>query len=174
MWWGMMEGGGAMEGRGSDVGYWRGETHLGSLFPMSTCHFPCLHVGAHVCVSVPASACRCPCSCVVARVRTSLPVSACRCPRPFTFVGGRFRSWAWVVAFVGGRSSSFMGNGSVVVGGGESSGLALTCGGVAVVVVSWYQAVHVTVVASGASRGCRVVVWLPRRQLRRGTFGCCQ
>ena len=85
-----------MEGRGSDVGYWRGETHLGSSFPVS--------------------ARRCACPRVVARVRTSLPVSACCCPRPFTFMGGRFRLWVWVVAFVGGQSSSFMGNGSVVVG----------------------------------------------------------
>ena len=132
----MMEGGGVMEGRGSDVGYWRGETRLSLLFPVSTRCFPCPRVVSHVhasfpmsarrcpCprvdarvrASVPASARRCPCPRVVARVRTSLPVSTCHCPCPFTFVGGRFRSWAWVVAFVGGRSSSFVGNGSVVVG----------------------------------------------------------
>ena len=125
-----------MEGRGSDVGYWRGETHLGSSFPMSTRRFLCPHVVSRVHASFPVSACCCPrprvvapvhmsfppstCHCprlhVVACVRMSLPVSACRCLHPFTFMGGRFHSWAWVVAFVGGRSSSFVGNGSVVVG----------------------------------------------------------
>ena len=125
-----------MEGRGSDVEYWRGETHLGSSLPMSARRFPCLHivsrvrasfpmstrrfprphVGAHIPASLPASPRCCPCPRVIARVRTSLPVSMCRCPCPFMFMGGRFRSWVWVVAFVGGRSSLFVGNGSVVVG----------------------------------------------------------
>ena len=41
-----------------------------------------------------------------------------------------------------------------MVGGGESSGLALTCGSVAVVVALWCQAVRVAVVAS--SSGCHV------------------
>ena len=192
MWWGMMEGGGAMERRGSDVGYWREETHLGSLFPMSTHCFPCLHVGAHVRASVPASVRRCPRPRVGARVRASLPLSPRRCPCPhvvahvhvllpvsvyvrgwsFSFVGmGGSLCW-WAVVFVHGQRQC--GVGEPLVGGGESSGLALTCGGVAVVVASWYQAVRVAVVASGASRSCRVVVWLPRRQLRCGTFGCCQ
>ena len=151
-----MEGGGAMEGRGCDVEYWRGETHLGSSLPMSVRRFscprvvshvhvsfpmsahrcprlhigarvctsvptsarccPCPHVGARICASLPLSPCRCPCLHVVARVCTSLPVSARCCPHLFTFVGGCFHSWAWVVAFVGGWLSSFMGNGSVVVG----------------------------------------------------------
>ena len=131
-----MEGGGAMEGRGSDVEYWRGETHLGSLLPMSARCFPCprvvsrvhalfpvsarrcphLRIGARVCMSLPLSLRRCLCPHVVARVRMSLPMSACCCPRPFTFMGGRFRSWVWVVALFGGRLSSFVGNGRVVVG----------------------------------------------------------
>ena len=125
-----------MEGRGSDVEYWRGETHLGwslpvsarrfpcphviscvrASFPVSAHRFPCPRVASRVRASVPASARRCPHPRVVALVPASLPVSACRCPHPFMFVGCHFRSWAWVVAFVGGRSSSFVGNGSVVVG----------------------------------------------------------
>ena len=152
-----------MEGRGSDVEYWRGETHLGSLLPVSTCCFSyphvvshvrtlfpmstrcfsCLHVISHVCMSLPTSVHCCPCPRVVARVCTSLPMSACHCPRPFMFVGGRFHSWAWVVSFIRGRSSSFggvrlrswavhlhswatagCGGGEPLVGGGESSGLA--------------------------------------------------
>ena len=192
MWWGMMEGGGAMEGRGSDVGYWRGETHLGSSFPVSTCRFPCLRVVSRVHASFPVSARRFPRPRVGARVRTSLPLSPHRCPCPHVAARVRvslpasvyIRGWSFLFVGVGGslcwgavvfvRGQWQCGGGEPLVGGGESSGLALTCGGVAVVVASWYQAVHVTVVASGASRGCRVVVWLPRRQLRRGTFGCCQ
>ena len=167
-----MEGGGAMEGRGSDVGYWRGETHLGSLFPVSARRFPCPRIVSCVHASFPVSARRCLCPRVVALVPASLPVSACRCPRPFSFVGmGGSLCW-WAVVFVRGQQQCS--GGEPLVGGGESSGLALTCGGMAVVVASWYQAVRVAVVASGACRGCRVVVWLPRRQLRRGTFGCCQ
>ena len=113
-----MEGGGAMEGRGSDVEYWRGETQLGSSLPVPTHRFPvhvsfpvsahlflCPRVVSCVRMSLPASP-----PCVVACVRTSLLVSACHCLHPFTFVGGRFHSWAWVVAIVGGRSSSFVGN----------------------------------------------------------------
>ena len=190
-----------MEGRGSDVGYWRGETHLGSSFPVSARHFPCprivsrvhasfpvstrrcprLRVVACIHMSLPASTCRCPCPRVVARVRTlhvvarvrvSLPVSVYIRGWSFSFVGvGGSLCW-WAVIFVCGQQQC--GGGEPLVGGGESLGLALMCGGMAVVVASWYQAVHVAVVASGASRSCRVVVWLPRRQLRRGTFGCCQ
>ena len=104
--------------------------------PMSTRCFPCPHVVACVCASLPVSACRCPCPRVIAHVHMSLPVSACRSPHPFTFMGSRFRSWAWVVAFVRGQSSSFggvhlhswatagCGGGELLVGGGESSGLA--------------------------------------------------
>ena len=192
MWWGMMEGGGAMEGRGSDVGYWRGETHLDLSFPVSARHFPCPCVVSHVHASFPVSACQClhprvgarvhaslplsphccPCLHVVARVRMSLPASVYVRGWSFSFVGmGGSLCWGAVI-FVRGQRQC--GGGEPLVGGGESSGLALTCGGVAVVVVLWYQAVRVAVVASGVSRGCRVVVWLPRRQLRRGTFGCCQ
>ena len=181
-----------MEGRGSDVEYWRGETHLGSSLPMSTRCFPCpcvvsrVHmsfpvsarqclrprIGACIPASLPASPRRCLCPCIVAHVRTLLPVSMCRCPRPFTFVGvGGSLCW-WVVVFVCGQRQC--GGGEPLVVGGESSGLALTCASVAVVVALWCQAVHVVVVTSGACRGCHVIIWLPRRQLQRGTFGCCQ
>ena len=158
-----MEGGGAMEGRGSGLEDCRGEAHLGSLLPVSARRCPCLLVVSRVHASWPVSARRCPCPRVVARVCVSFPVSARRCPcprvvacvrmccpwstrhspHPFTFVGGRFRSWAWVVAFICGRSSSFggiclcswavrlcswamagCGGGEPLVGGGESSGLA--------------------------------------------------
>ena len=157
-----MEGGGAMEGRGSGVEYWRGEAHLGSSLPVSARRRPCPLVVSRVHASWPVSARRCPCPrvvararasllvsarrclCprVVARVRTSFPVSARRCPRPFTFVGGRFRSWAWVVAFVRGRclrsgavrlcswadrlcswATARCGGREPLVGSGESSGL---------------------------------------------------
>ena len=124
-----MEGGGAMEGRGSGVEDWRGEAHLGSSLPVSPRRRPCplivscvhaswpvsmrcctcLRVVARVRVLLPVSAHRCPCPCVVARVHTCCPWSARRSPCPFTFVGGRFRSWAWVVAFIRGRSSLFGG-----------------------------------------------------------------
>ena len=174
-----------MEGRGSDVEYWRGiltwarrcpcprvVSRVHTLFPVSARRCLRPRVSACVCASLPTSTCHCPCPRIVARVHTSLPVSACRCPRPFSFVGvGGSLCW-WAVVFIHGQWQC--GGGEPLVGGGESSGLALTCGSVAVVVVSWCQAVRVAVVALGASRGCRVVVWLPRRQLRRGTFGCCQ
>ena len=185
-----------MEGRGSGVEDWRGEAHLGSSLPVSAPHRPCplvvsrvhaswpvsarcclcLRIVSRVCVSFPMSARRSPCPCVVPHVRASFPVSARRCPwsahhspHPFTFVGSRFHSWAWVVAFVRGWSSSFggvhlrswavrlrswamagCGGGEPLVGGGESSGLA----SLAVVVASWCQVVCVTVVA--LSSGCHV------------------
>ena len=174
-----------MEGRGSDVEYWRGETHLGLSLPVSVCCFPCPcvvsrvhtsfpmsahwcphpHIGAHICASVPVSAHRCPCPRVVAHVCTLLPMSAHCCP------------CLCVVACVRlclCRGQQQCGGGELLVGGGELSGLALTCGSVAIVVVSWCQVVRVAVVASGASCSCRIVVWLPHRQLRHGTFGCCQ
>ena len=158
-----MEGGRAMEGRGSGVEDWRGEAHLGSSLPVSARRCPCPLVVSHVHASWPVSARHCPCLRVVARVRASLPMSArrCLCPhvlpvvrmsfpasvhvrgRSFSFVGmgGSLRSWA--VVFVRGRSSLFggvrlcswavhlhswatagCGGGELLVGGGESSGLA--------------------------------------------------
>ena len=80
-----------------------------SSLPMSPRRFPCPRVVACVRASLPVSACCCPCPRIVARVRTCCPWSARRSPRPFTFMGGCFRSWAWVVAFVRGRLSSFWG-----------------------------------------------------------------
>ena len=71
-----MEGGGAMEGRGSDVEYWRGETHLGSSLPISSRRFPCPRVISRVRASFPVSARRCLRPRVVALVPASLPVSA--------------------------------------------------------------------------------------------------
>ena len=149
--------------------------HVHPSFPISTRHFPCPHIvfcvcalfpmSAHCCLRphvfalvptlLPMSACRYPCPHVVAHVCASLRVSACHCPHPCMFVGGCFCSWVWVVAFVGGRSSSFVGNGSVVVGShwwvvvsprGWRSHL--------VAWPSWCQAVHVTVVMSLS--GCHV------------------
>ena len=163
-----------MEGRGSDVEYWRGETHLGSSLPLSVLRFPCPRVVSHVRTSLPTSARRCPCPCIVACVRTLLPMSTRRCPCPHVIACVRLRSWAWVVAFVGGRLFSFMGvggslcwwavifvcgqwqcgGGEPLVGGGESLGLALTCGSMAVVVALWCQAVRVVVVTSLS--GCHV------------------
>ena len=176
-----------MEGRGSDVEYWRGETHLGSSLPMSARRFlcPCVfsrvhasfpmsarrcphpHIVSHVCASLPLSPRHCPCPHIVACVHVLLPASIYIRGWSFSFVGvGGSLCW-WAVVFIRGQWEC--GGGEPLVGGGESSGLALTCGSVAVVVASWCQAVHVVVVASGASRGCRVVVWLPRRQwARRG------
>ena len=90
-----------MEGRGSDVGYWRGETHLGSSFPMSACRFPCLRVVSRVHASFPVSARRCLHPRVVALVPASLPVSAHRCLCPHVVARVRLRSW--VVVFVRGR-----------------------------------------------------------------------
>ena len=103
-----------------------------SLSPMSAHHFPCpchcpcpcvvalsLHcclcpcVIACVCTLLPTSTCCCPYPHIVAHVHTLLPMSAHHCPHLFMFMGGRFRSWVWVVAFVGGQSSSFVGNGTV-------------------------------------------------------------
>ena len=118
-----MEGGGAMEGRGSGLEDWRGEAHLGSSLPVSARRHPCplvvsrVHVSwpvsarrsprpcvvPRVCMSFPMSARHCPCPCVVARVCMCCLWSARRSLCPFTFVGGRFRSWVWVVAFVCGR-----------------------------------------------------------------------
>ena len=178
-----MEGGGAMEGTGSDVEHWRGETHLGSSFPVSARRFPCprvvsrvhasfpvsarrcLHprVGARVRASLPLSPRRCLCPHVVARVRTSLPASIYVRGWSFSFVGVGGSLFWWAVVFVRGQRQC--GGGEPLVGGGESSGLVLTCGSVAVVVVSWCQAVRVAVVTSGACCSCRVVIWLPRRQL---------
>ena len=143
MWWGMMEGGGAMEGRGCDVEYWRGETHLGSSlpvsmccflyprvvscvrvsFPVSTCHFPCLHVVSHVRTSLPVSAHRCPCPRVVARVHVLLPASVYVRGRLFSFVGAGGSLCWWAVVFVCGQWQC--GGGELLVGSGESSGLAL-------------------------------------------------
>ena len=82
-----MEGGGAMEGRGSGVKDWRGEAHLGSSLPMS--------------------ACRCPCPLVVACVHMSLPVSArhCLCLQVVACglqVVPRICSRSWAVIFVHG------------------------------------------------------------------------
>ena len=129
----------------------------------------CLHprIVSHVCASLPLSPRRCPCPHIVARVRMLLPASIYIRGWSFSFVGmGGSLCW-WAVVFIRGQWEC--GGGELLVGGGESSGLALTCGSVAVVVASWCQAVHVVVVASGASRGCRVVVWLPRCQwARRG------
>ena len=84
-----------MEGRGSDVEYWRGETHLGSsvhcfpclrivspvraLFPMSARRCPHLRVVALVPALLPMSAHCCPCPHVVAHVRMSLPASVYVC-----------------------------------------------------------------------------------------------
>ena len=158
-----MEGGGAMEGRGSGIEDWRGEAHLGSLLPMSPRCCPCPLIVSHVHVSWPVSARCCPCPRIIACVHVSFPMSAhccpclrivacicmcclwsaCRSPHPFMFVGGHFCSWAWVVAFIHGQSSSFggirdrswavclhswatagCGGGEPLVGGGESSGLA--------------------------------------------------
>ena len=90
-----------MEGRGSDVEYWRGETHLGASFPVSARHFPCPRVVSHVRTSLPAPARRCPCPRVVAHVCMSLPVSARRCPCPRVIARVRLRSWA--VVFISGR-----------------------------------------------------------------------
>ena len=114
-----MEGGRAMEGRGSGVEDWRGEAHLGSSLPVSPRCCPCPLVISRVHVSWPVSAHRCLCPRVVACVHASLPVSMRHCPcclwsthrSPclFTFVGGHFHSWAWVVAFIRGWLSSFGG-----------------------------------------------------------------
>ena len=124
--------------------------HVPLSLPMSPHRFPCPRVVACVCMSLPVSVCRCPCPCVVAHVCGSLPGVRMCCPwsarrstHLFTFVGSHFRLWAWVVAFVCGRSSSFRGvhlrswavclhswatagcgGGEPLVGGGESSGLA--------------------------------------------------
>ena len=68
-WWGVMEGGGAMEGEG--MVWSNGEGKL-------------------------TWARRRPCSLVVIHACLSLLVSAHCCPRPFTFVGGRFRPHAVV------------------------------------------------------------------------------
>ena len=68
-----------MEGRGSDVEYWRGETHLGLSLPVSAHRFPYHSSGlviAHVRASFPVSAHRFPCLCIVSCVRASFPVSA--------------------------------------------------------------------------------------------------
>ena len=105
-----------MEGRGSDVEYWRGETHLGLSLPVSARRFPRPRVVSRVHASFPVSARRCPRPRIVALVPASLPVSACCCPCLRVIARICLRSWAWVVAFVGGRLSSFVGNGSVVVG----------------------------------------------------------
>ena len=125
-----------MEGRGSGLEDWRGEAHLGSSLPVSACCCPCPLVISRVHMSWPVSAHHCPCPRIIAHVCLSFPVSARHSLCPFTFVGGRFHSWAWVVAFVRGRSSSFRGvclrlwsmvgcgGGELLVGGGESSGLA--------------------------------------------------
>ena len=193
-----------MEGTGSGLEEWRGKAHLGSSLPVSARRRPCplvisrVHASwpvsarcspcpcivPHVCVSFPMSACCCLCPRVVACVHALLPVSArcCLCPRVvacvrmccpwsaccsprlFTFMGGRFRSWAWVVAFVRGRSSSFVGNGREwwwrVLGAGVD--------------VWWHGRCGRVVVPGGACDSWRVVIWLPHRQLQRGTFGWCQ
>ena len=124
-----MEGGGAMEGRGSGVEDWRGEAHLGSSLPVSAHRRPCPLVFSCVHKSCPVSACHCPCLRDIPCVCMSLPVSVHRClcphvlpvsahrsPCPFTFVGSRFCLWVWVVAFVHGQLSLFMGGPSSFVG----------------------------------------------------------
>ena len=90
-----------------------------SSLPMSPRCFLCPHVVACVRASLPVSACCCPCPRVVACVHTCCPWSACCSPHPFTFVGGRFRLWAWAVVFVWGRLSSFVGGPSSFMGNGR-------------------------------------------------------
>ena len=72
-----------MEGRGSDVEYWRGETHLGSSLPMSVSRFPCPRVVSCVHALLPVSARCCPCPRVV----------ACICLRSWVVVFIRGRGW---------------------------------------------------------------------------------
>ena len=119
--------------RGSSPGLIVSRVH--ALWPVSARCCLCPHVVACVCVLFPMSAHHCLCPCVITHVRTCCPWSTCRSLCPFMFVGGHFRSWAWVVAFVQGQSSSFggicllswatagCGGGEPLVGGGESSGL---------------------------------------------------
>ena len=64
-----------MEGRGSDVEYWRGETHLGSSLPVSARRFPYPRVVSRVHASFPVSTRHFPCPHVVACVRVTLPTS---------------------------------------------------------------------------------------------------
>ena len=148
-----MEGGGDMEGRGSGVEDRRGEAHLGLSFSVSACHRPCPLVVSHVHVSwlcCPWSTHRCPWSahrCLWSAHRC--PWSAHRClwstrhsPRPFTFVGIRFHSWAWVVVFVHGRSSSFGGvclrlSATAGCGGGSHSLVVVSPRGWRRRVVAW-------------------------------------
>ena len=114
--------------------------------------FLCPHVVAHVHTLLPLSLCRCLCPHVIAHVPVSLPTSIYIRGQSFTFVGmGGSLCW-WAVIFVHGQRQC--GGAEPLVGGGESSGLALTCGSVAVVVVSWCQAVRVVVVTS--SSGCHI------------------
>ena len=81
--------------------------------PVSMHHFLCPCIIACVHTSLPTSTCHCPCPCIIACVCTSLPMSACFCLHLSMFVGSCFHLWAWVVAFVGGQLSSFVGNGTV-------------------------------------------------------------
>ena len=138
-----------MEGRGSGVEYCRGEAHLGSSlpvsahrrpcllavsrvhtsFPVSMCCGMCLRVVACVHVALPMSTCCCPCQRIIVHVRTLLLVAARRCLRLFTFMGGCFHLWAWVVAFAHGQSSSFGGSPSSFVGGLFRSWATARCGG---------------------------------------------
>ena len=141
-WWGVMEGGRAMEGRGSGVEDWRGEAHLGSLLPVSPCHCPCPLVVSCVHTSWPVSARRCLCLRVVAHVHVLLPVSTRVACGPRVVPHIRSRLWAVVFVCGHGRLSSFggvclrswavhlhswatagCGHGEPLVGGGESSGL---------------------------------------------------
>ena len=146
-----MEGGGAMEGRGSGVEDWRGEAHLGLSLPVSPHRCPCPLIVSRVHASWPVSARRCPCPRVVACVRMLFPVSTHRSPCPHVVacvahgprVVPRVHSCLWAVVFICGWSSSFggihlrswavclrsyamagCGGGEPLVGGGESLGLA--------------------------------------------------
>ena len=156
-----MEGGGAMEGRGSGLEDWRGEAHLGSSLPMSARRCPCPLVISRVHASWPVSARRCPCLHIVARVCMSFPVFARCCPCLRSGASIFIRGWS---VFVRGQQQG------VVVGSHW------------LVVVSpqgWHRRVVAWPLWSrrGARwcvHGCHVVVWLPCRQLRRGTFGWCQ